>query len=95
MYKEFKLAKIDLTKYFSNCVFFSDFGERFSHLPSRPMPTELKDYDNLVTSMKKFLSDNPIDDTVPEDKLSKYHLQKIHTVNANREKLQFLESLPN
>ena len=59
------------------------------------MPTELKDYDSLVTSLKKFLSDNLIDDTVPEEKLSKYHLQKIHTVNANREKLEFLERLPN
>ena len=59
------------------------------------MPTELKDYDNLVTGLKKFLSDNPIDEKVPEDKLSKYHHQKIQTVNANREKLEFLESLPN
>ena len=53
------------------------------------MPQELKDYDNLVTSVKKFLSDNPIDEEVPEEKLTKYHRQKIHTVHANRKNLNF------
>ena len=73
----------------------SEFGERLSQLPSNPMPSQIKDFDSLLSSVRKFLEENSSIESVPLEKMNKYQLFKLATVESKQKELEFLESLNN
>lgn len=70
-----------------------EFGERLSHLPSSPMPSQLKDFDSLLSGIRTFLEENTSKDSVPPEKMNKYQLQRAAKVESKQKELEFLESL--
>ena len=72
--------------------FTVEFGEKLSHLPSNPVPSKIKDYDQMVNEVKKFLNDNP-ECNLPPEKMNKYKIAKEAIIESKKKMLEFLESL--
>ena len=72
--------------------FTVEFGEKLSHLPSNPIPSKVKEYDQMLKDVKKFLKDNPESD-MPVEKMNKYKIAKEAIIASKKKELEFLESL--
>ena len=77
----------------SETAFTIEFGARLAHLPSQPMPSQIKEFDSLLSSVRKFLDDNPVKDSIPPEKMNRYQLTKLNLVQSKKKELEFLESL--
>ena len=59
------------------------------------MPSQIKDFDSLLSNVRKFLEENSSIESVPLEKMNKYQLFKLATVESKQKELEFLESLNN
>ena len=57
------------------------------------MPSQMKEFDSLLSGVRTFLEENPQQDSIPLEKMNKYQLQRAAKVESKQKELEFLESL--
>ena len=81
----------------SETAFTLDFGERFSHLSTNPVPCQLENYENLVKKTRQSLKENfdalqQLEKSAAGRKNRMYSI-RFKVVQARASQLTFLESL--
>ena len=57
------------------------------------MPSQLKDFDSLLSGVRTFLEENTPQDSISPEKMNKYQLQRAAKIESKQKELEFLESL--
>ena len=57
------------------------------------MPSQMKEFDSLLSGVRTFLEENTPKESIPPEKMNKYQLQRAAKVESKQKELEFLESL--
>ena len=57
------------------------------------MPSQVKDFDSLLSGVRTFLEENTPQHSIPPEKMNKYQQQRAAKVESKQKELEFLESL--
>ena len=81
----------------SETAFTVDFGERFSHLSTHPIPCPLENFENLVKKTRASLKENfeavqKLENS-PAGRYNRIYPLRVKVVQARASQLEFLESL--
>ena len=57
------------------------------------MPSTIRDFESLLSNVRKYLEENPRKDSVPREKMNKYQFLKMAAIESKERELEFLESL--